>query len=76
MQGLLTNLLQKHWEWQENRREDLEPDKFKYKTMYIASLGVKTAFDVRSRGVRFAGRNAGRERVSMLRELRDGIPLL
>ena len=38
MQGLLTNLLQKHWEWQENRRKDLEPGKFKYKTMYMASL--------------------------------------
>ena len=46
MQGLLTNLLQKHWEWQERRRKDLEPGKFKYKTMYIASLDVKTAFDV------------------------------
>ena len=46
MQGLLTNLLQKHWEWQENRRKDLEPGKFKYKTMYMASLDVKTAFNV------------------------------
>ena len=46
MQGSLTNLLQKHWEWQENRRKDLEPGKFKYKTMYMASLDVKTAFDV------------------------------
>ena len=46
MQSLLTNLLQKHWEWQENRRKDLELGKFKYKTMYMASLDVKTAFDV------------------------------
>ena len=46
MQGLLTNLQTKHWEWQENRREDLKPGKFKYKTMYMASLDVKTAFDV------------------------------
>ena len=46
MQGLLTNLLQKYLEWQENRRKDLEPDKFKCKTMYIASLDVKTALDV------------------------------
>ena len=46
MQGLLTNLLKKHWEWQENRREDLEPGKFKYETMYMASLNVKTVFDV------------------------------
>ena len=46
MHSLLTNLLQKHWEWQENRRKDLEPRTFKYKTMYMASLDVKTAFDV------------------------------
>ena len=91
MQGLLTNLLQKHWEWQENRRKDLEHGKFKYKTIYMASLDVKTAFDVAkqsmvskilsligthgSRG-RFAGRDAGRKRVCILRELRDGISLL
>ena len=46
MQSLLTNLLQKHWEWQEHRREDLEHGKFKYKTVYTACLDVKTAFDV------------------------------
>ena len=46
MQVLLTNLLQKHWEWQEHRRKDWEPGKFRYKTMYMASLDVKTAFDV------------------------------
>ena len=45
-QGLMTNLLQKHWKWQENRRKDLEPGKFKYKAMYMASLDVKTAFHV------------------------------
>ena len=27
-------------------RKDLEPGKFKYKTVYMASLDVKTAFDV------------------------------
>ena len=42
----MSNLLQKHWEWQENRREDLEHGKFKYKTMCMANLDVKTAFDV------------------------------
>ena len=46
MQGLLTNLLQKHFAWQENRRKDWEPSKFRYKTVYMASLDVKTAFDV------------------------------
>ena len=46
MQALLTNLQQKHWKWQENRRKDWGPGKFRYKTMYMASLDVKTAFDV------------------------------
>ena len=46
MQVLSTDLLQKHWEWQANRRKDWEPGQFKYKTMYMASLDVKTAFDV------------------------------
>ena len=35
MQALLTNVLQGHWEWQEDRRTD-----------FLASLHVKTAFDV------------------------------
>ena len=42
MQGFLTKAL----EMAGNRRKDLEPGKFKYKTMYVASLDVKTAFDV------------------------------
>ena len=46
MQALLTNLLQKHWQSHENRPKDWEPGKFRYKTMYMASLDVKTAFDV------------------------------
>ena len=90
MQGLLTNLLQKHWEWQENRRKDLEHGKFKYKTVYMASLDVKTAIDVAKPSVvskilsligthgscgRFACRDAGHERVGMLRKLRDRISL-
>ena len=39
MQGLLTNLLQKHWEWQENRRKDLEPDKFQVQDDVHGKLG-------------------------------------
>ena len=57
--------------------------------MYIASLDVKTAFDVAkpsvvskilsligTHGHVVAALLAGRERVGMLREMRDGIPLL
>ena len=36
--GLPTNVLQRHWEWQEDRRTDLEPG-------FVASLDVKTSFD-------------------------------
>ena len=36
MQALLTNYLQRHWEWQEDRRTDLEPG--------FAGLDAKTAF--------------------------------
>ena len=46
MQVLLTNLLQKHGEWLQDRRLDWEPRKYRYNTLYIASLDVKTAFDV------------------------------
>ena len=46
MHVTMTNLLQKHWEWQENRNKSWEPGKFSYRTMYRASLDVKTAFDV------------------------------
>ena len=42
----MTNLLQKNWEWQEGRRLDWEPRKFRYNTLYMASLDVKTTFDV------------------------------
>ena len=46
MQVLVTNILQRHWEWQEDRRVDLQPGRFRYNTAFVASLDVKTAFDV------------------------------
>ena len=45
------NLLQKHWEWQEHRKEASLHSAQKYKTMYLASLDVKTAFGVAKPGV-------------------------
>ena len=42
MQVLVTNI----WEWQEDRRVDLQPGRYRYHTALMASLDVKTAFDV------------------------------
>ena len=50
-QVLVTNLLQKRWEWQEKGRETVMHRVRKYKTMYLASLDVKTAFGVAKPGV-------------------------
>ena len=41
MQALLTNILQRHWEWQEDRRTDLEPRLFTYKKGFHDKLGLK-----------------------------------
>ena len=46
MQALVTNIFQRHWEWQEDRRGDLQPGRFRYNTALMASLDVKAAFDV------------------------------
>ena len=46
MQALITNIFQRHWEWQEDRRVDLQPGRYRYKTAFRASLDVNTAFDV------------------------------
>ena len=46
MQALVTNIFQRHWEWQEDRRVDLQPGRFRYNTAFMASLDVKKAFDV------------------------------
>ena len=46
MQTLVTKKFQRHWEWQEDRRTDLQPGFYRYNMAFMASLDVKTAFDV------------------------------
>ena len=46
MQALVTNSFKRHWEWQEDRRTDLQPGGYRYNTAFMASFDVKTAFDV------------------------------
>ena len=43
---LTTHLLQKHWDWQENRDESMKQGSFRRPTMYEASMDINTAFDV------------------------------
>ena len=42
----MTNLVQKHWEWQEDRRPMMRHGSVKRPTMYLANMDIKTAFDV------------------------------
>ena len=46
MRAFSTNVFQRQWEWQEDRPTDLQPAIYRYKTAFMASLYVKTAFDV------------------------------
>ena len=46
MQALVTNIFQRHWEWQEDRRVDLQRVRFRYNRAFMESLDVQTAFDV------------------------------
>ena len=39
MQALVTNIFQRHWEWQEDGRVDPQPERFRYNTAFMASLG-------------------------------------
>ena len=34
MQALLTNIFQRHWEWHEDRRTDLQPGLYRYNTAF------------------------------------------
>ena len=42
---MVTNLLQKQWEWQEERNPIIIHGTVVRPTMYLASLDIKTAFD-------------------------------
>ena len=47
--SLVTNIFQRHWEWQEDKRVDLQPGRFRYRrtngiSMFVLSL---TQADVR-----------------------------
>ena len=46
MQALLAKMLQRHWECQEDRRVEWVLGFCKNKTAFVASLDVRTAFDV------------------------------
>ena len=46
LQVMMTELLQKHWEWQEDKRNNVWfAQQQETPTMYIASMDSKTAFD-------------------------------
>ena len=41
----MTNVIQKHWEWQEDRNPVMKHGTVVRPTLYCASLEIKTAFD-------------------------------
>ena len=45
LQVMMTNVRQKHWEWQEERNPVKKHGTVVRPTMYLASLEIKTAFD-------------------------------
>ena len=45
LQVMVTNLIQKNWEWQETRNPVMKHGTVLRPTMYMASLDIKTAFD-------------------------------
>ena len=59
MQALGTKIDQRHWEWEENRWTDLEPGFYRCNTAFMASLDVKTAFDVAKPSVVSSSRTRG-----------------
>ena len=89
MQALVKNIFQRHREWQEDRRTELQPGLFRNNTAFIASLDVKTESDVTKPSVvskilsltgvhghltgALLAENAGCSGVSVLRTWRDGV---
>ena len=45
LQVMMTNLPEKHWEWQEERTPMLKHGSVVRPTMYLAIMDIKTAFD-------------------------------
>ena len=45
LQVMMTNVIQKHWEWQEERNPVMKLGTVVRPTLYLASLDIKTAFD-------------------------------
>ena len=45
LQVMMTNVIQKHWEWQEERNPVMKHGTVVRRTLYLASLDIKTAFD-------------------------------
>ena len=45
LQVMMTNVIQKHWEWQEERNPVMKHGTVVRPTLYLASLDIKTAFD-------------------------------
>ena len=46
LQVLVTHLLQKHWEWQEDRKTMIRHGSVIRATMFVASMDTKPTFDV------------------------------
>ena len=46
LQEMMTQLVQKHWEWQKYNRKNFWHGSERTPTMYEASINIKTAFDV------------------------------
>ena len=45
LQVMMTNVVQKHWEWHEERNPVMKHGTVVRPTLYLASLDIKTAFD-------------------------------
>ena len=43
---MMTNLMQKHWEWQEDKRPKTRHGSVKRPAMYLTGMDIKTAFYV------------------------------
>ena len=44
MQALVTNMLQRHWEWHEDKRTDLQPGLYRYSAAFMTRFGREDGF--------------------------------